>query len=227
MFFFISTFQRSQQLHSQKNTTWGKNAVLFYTTAKKKLNLKTLPKQSQILSVENCYIKQILSDYYFYEEKEDSTIIFFLPYLSLDSHNEFTIFHMHLFLQLSFWHLCLSGISIIWEEGEQQWLCRKNSIQLQLKRLKQKFNLVVQIERSCWGFSLTRPQFFPYFPPPQPKEDFAHTWFLVSDIDVKPKDYYIGQKCCPPINDKHHNAAQNGSNERNPHIVVFESRPPT
>lgn len=54
--FFISTFQRPQQLHSPTNTTWGKNAVLSYFIPQQKyqLNLKTLPKQTQIPSVENC-----------------------------------------------------------------------------------------------------------------------------------------------------------------------------
>lgn len=124
--FFIPTFQGPQQLHSPTNTTWGKNVVLSYFIPQQKnqLNPKTLPKQSQIPSIENCQIQQVLSDYYFYEEKEDPTIMFLFPYTFLDSHNEFAIFHMHLFLQFS---LCLSGIPIICEDGERQWLHMQNS----------------------------------------------------------------------------------------------------
>lgn len=45
-----TTTSESKEYHLKKKS-W---AELFYTAAKKKLHLKTLPKQSQILSMKNC-----------------------------------------------------------------------------------------------------------------------------------------------------------------------------
>lgn len=52
------------------------------------------------------------------------------------------------------------------------------------------------------------------------------TRLLVADIDVESEDDEQGDQGCPPVDDKHHHAAQNCANKRHPHVVVFEAGPP-
>lgn len=71
--------------------------VILYHN-KGKSNLKTLAKQSQILSVKNCQFKQFLLDYYFYKEVKGKIPVssLFVPiYTPFDSYNEFIIQLLH------------------------------------------------------------------------------------------------------------------------------------
>lgn len=52
------------------------------------------------------------------------------------------------------------------------------------------------------------------------------TRLLVADIDVESEDDEQGDQGRPPVDDKHHHAAQNCANKRHPHVVVFEAGPP-
>lgn len=53
------------------------------------------------------------------------------------------------------------------------------------------------------------------------------TRLLVADVDVKPQNDDVGEESCPPVNDEHHHAAQYGSSQGNPHVVVFEAGAPS
>lgn len=52
------------------------------------------------------------------------------------------------------------------------------------------------------------------------------TWFRVSNVDVEGEDDEQRDEGGPPVDDKHHNAAQDGPGQRNPHVVVLEARAP-
>lgn len=53
------------------------------------------------------------------------------------------------------------------------------------------------------------------------------TWFLVADVDVKTQNDDVGEEGSPPVDDKHDDAAQDGSRQRHPHVVVLEAGTPT
>lgn len=53
------------------------------------------------------------------------------------------------------------------------------------------------------------------------------TRLLVADVDIKPQNDDVGEESRPPVNDEHHHAAQNGSGQGNPHVVVFEAGAPS
>lgn len=55
----------------------------------------------------------------------------------------------------------------------------------------------------------------------------ALTWFLVADVDVEPQDDDVGEERSPPVDDKHDHAAEDGSSQRDPHVVVLEAGTPT
>ena len=49
----------------------------------------------------------------------------------------------------------------------------------------------------------------------------------MADVDVKTQDDDVGEKGGPPVDDKHDHTAQDGSGQRHPHVVVFETWTPT
>lgn len=52
------------------------------------------------------------------------------------------------------------------------------------------------------------------------------TGFLVTDVDVESEDDEQGDERRPPVDDKHHQAAQDRSGQRHPHVVVLEAGAP-
>lgn len=52
------------------------------------------------------------------------------------------------------------------------------------------------------------------------------TGLLVADVDVESEDDEQSDQSRPPVDDKHHHAAQDRSGERHPHVVVFETGAP-
>lgn len=52
------------------------------------------------------------------------------------------------------------------------------------------------------------------------------TGFLVTDVDVEREDNEQRNEGRPPVNDKHHHAAQDRPHKRYPHVVVFEAGAP-
>lgn len=53
------------------------------------------------------------------------------------------------------------------------------------------------------------------------------TRLLVAHIDIKPQNDDVGEKSRPPVDNEHHHAAQYGSSQGNPHVVVFEAGAPS
>lgn len=53
------------------------------------------------------------------------------------------------------------------------------------------------------------------------------TWFLVADVDVEAQNDDVGEQSGRPVDDKHDHAAEDGSRQRHPHVVVLEAGPPT
>lgn len=56
---------------------------------------------------------------------------------------------------------------------------------------------------------------------------FSLTWLLISHIDIEEELNDIGDDSRPPVDDKHDCTAQNGSEERYPHVVNPICRPPS
>lgn len=52
------------------------------------------------------------------------------------------------------------------------------------------------------------------------------TRFLVTDVDVEREDNEQRNEGRPPVNDKHHHAAQDRPGKGYPHVVVFEAGAP-
>lgn len=53
------------------------------------------------------------------------------------------------------------------------------------------------------------------------------TWLLVADVDVKAQNDDVGEQSRPPVDDEHDHAAEHGSGQGHPHVVVLEAGAPS
>lgn len=53
------------------------------------------------------------------------------------------------------------------------------------------------------------------------------TWLLHSNVNIEEELDAVGDQSRPPVNHKHHGAAEHGSEQRQPHVIVLVRRSPT
>lgn len=58
------------------------------------------------------------------------------------------------------------------------------------------------------------------------RRHYVLTGFLVADVDVESQNDEQSHQSRPPVDDKHHHAAQDRSGKRHPHVVILEAGAP-